>query len=236
MPMPTPKVETGFLLLADISGYTSFLEAVAASHPEMTRPGGELAPAYPVLSSLLDVVVESIAPTFRLAEIEGDAVFGYALGERLAGGAEGLLDIVRSAYDAFRARVEEVMVLHRHDCDACMTLPSLELKFVVHHGTVVIQSVAGREGLFGPAVNTAHRLLKNSVTEQEGRRAYLFVTETAARQLDPMLEIGVAHEERYADVGSVTGLVVPLKTRGTREARRPTPTSKGGSDGRQANP
>ena len=90
------------------------------------------------MSSLLDVVVEMIAPVFSLAELEGDAVFGYALGDRLERDSATLLEIVRSAYGAFRERIAEAMVLHMHDCEACMILPSLELKFVVHHGPVVI--------------------------------------------------------------------------------------------------
>jgi len=115
---PYPRVDTGTLLLADISGYTAFLEAVAAAHPEMTDPGGKVPPAYPVMSSLLDLVVERVAPLFRLAEVEGDAVFAYALGGRLTGDAPTLLGIVRSAYGAFRERIEEAMVLQRHECRA----------------------------------------------------------------------------------------------------------------------
>jgi hypothetical protein len=212
MTTATSHVDTGVLLLADISGYTSFLEEIAAAHPEMTRPGAEVPPAYPVMSSLLDVVVESIAPAFQLAEIEGDAVFGYALGDRLAGGGATLLQIVRSAYGAFRDRIEQAMVLQKHECQACIILPSLELKFVVHHGAFVIHRIAGRERLLSPAVNVAHRLLKNSVTRQTGYRAYLLVTEAAAEQLRFTPQVGVAHEEPYADVGLVTGIVIGLDT------------------------
>ena len=115
----TLRWDVGVLLLADISGYTRFLELVAAEQPEMTGTAGEVPPAYPVLSSMLDVVVERIAPAFQLADIEGDAVFAYAPGDQLAGDAAGLLNIVSSAYGAFRERVAEAMTLHRHDCQAC---------------------------------------------------------------------------------------------------------------------
>jgi hypothetical protein len=198
-----PRVDTGLLLLADLSGYTSFLEKVTVAHPDMTRPGGEVPPAYSVMSSLLDVVVERIAPTFLLAEIEGDAVFGYALGDQLAGDAAKLQQIVRSAYDAFRGRIDEAMVLDKHDCEACFILPSLELKFVVHQGPFVIHRIAGQQRLLSPTVNVAHRLLKNSITDQTGHRAYLFVTDAAADQLGLLAEAGVSHEEHYADVGVV---------------------------------
>jgi hypothetical protein len=220
----TSQVESGFLLLADISGYTAFLEGVTASHPEMTRPGGEVPPAYPMMGSLLDVVVEKIAPTFALAEIEGDAVFAYSRGDRLAGDAAKLLHLVRAAYGAFRERVEEVMIHHNHDCQACMIFPSLELKFVVHHGTLVVQEIAGRERLLGPEVNVAHRLLKNSVTEKTGRRGYLFVTEAAVEVINLAAEIGVVHEERYTDVGLVTGIVIGLDAAWAGQTERPVPT------------
>jgi hypothetical protein len=222
-----PHLDSGFLLLADISGYTSFLEKVAAAHPEMTRPGGEVPPAYSVMSSLLDVVVESIAPTFLLAEIEGDAVFAYALRDRLAGEAAQLQQIVRSAYGAFRGRIGEAMVLHKHDCEACFILPSLELKFVVHHGPFVTHRIAGRKRLLSPAVNLAHRLLKNSITDQTGHRAYLYVTDAAIEQLGLLPEAGVPHEEHYADVGEVRGIVIGLAAGEAGGAvRPPSPTTR----------
>jgi hypothetical protein len=207
----TPHADTGLLLLADISGYTAFLGTVATAHPEMVRPGGPVPPAYAVMSSLLDIVVERIAPTFVLAEIEGDAVFAYALDDppRIEG-EEQLLGIVRSAYDGFRKRIDEAMVVHKHDCQACFLLPSLDLKFVLHHGDFVIQPIAGQARLLGPTVILAHRLLKNTVTEETGRRAYLLVTEAAATRLNLAPEVGLPHAESYPDVGAVNGRVIGL--------------------------
>lgn len=206
-----PHLETGVLLVADISGYTAFLGLVTAEHPEMIGSDGNVPPAYPVLSSLLDVVVERLSPAFRLSEVEGDAVFGYASDEHQAGDGAEVLDVVRSAYGGFRDRIAKAMVLHHHDCEACRILPSLDLKFVAHHGPFVVQQIAGRERLLGPAVNVTHRLLKNSIREQTGKRSYLFVTHEAVEQLGLSPEIGVEHREEYADAGAVRGLVVELK-------------------------
>jgi hypothetical protein len=223
--LESPHVDSGLLLLADISGYTAFLGHVAAAHPEMALPGGEVPPAYPLLSSLLDVVVAGIAPTFVLADIEGDAVFAYALRDRPAGAAADLLGTVRSAYRAFRGRLEQATLLQEHDCQACLVLPSLDLKFVLHHGTLVVQRIAGREKLLGPAVIVAHRLLKNSVTERTGWRAYLFVTEAAAERVGLPTGMGLVHEELYADVGAVAGVVIGLEV-GPGELTPPaTPSS-----------
>jgi len=208
----TPHLDAGLLLLADISGYTAFLDTVATAHPEMVLPVGPVPPAYQVMSSLLDIVVERIAPLFTLSEIEGDAVFAYALDQPLRlQGEGGVVGTIRSSYGAFRERIDEAMVVHKHDCQACVILPSLELKFILHHGNFVIQSIAGRARLLGPAVNLAHRLLKNSVTEATGRRAYVLVTEAAAAWLDLGPETGPPHVERYPDAGTVTGRVIELE-------------------------
>ena len=99
-----------------------------------------------------------------------------------------------------------------------MILPSLDLKFVVHHGTFVVQQIAGRERLLSPAVNLIHRLMKNSITEQTGHRAYLFVTETAAEVFEVSSELGVGHEESYSDVGLVKGIVIGLDSAGSAAA------------------
>jgi len=197
------------LLLADISGYTTFLRNVEAAHPEMLLPGGEVAPAYAVISALLDVVMERLVPPFTLSRIEGDAIFAFAPGDQFAGAAASVTALVRSAYAAFGAQFAKAM-RNRHDCDACMRLPSLELKFVLHQGTVVTQRIAGQAVLAGPAVNLAHRLLKNTIVDRIGRRGYLFVTDAAAGLLALAATDGLAHVESYADAGQVQGVVIPL--------------------------
>ncbi len=68
----------GALLLADISGYTAFLQGVANAHRELVVEAAEPPPAYAVLSHLLDTMLAAITPTFRLAKFEGDAIFAVA--------------------------------------------------------------------------------------------------------------------------------------------------------------
>jgi hypothetical protein len=68
----------GTLLLADISGYTAFLQAVAAAHAADMAAGRFVPKAYPLLTSLLDGIVGRIAPPFVLSKLEGDAVFAFA--------------------------------------------------------------------------------------------------------------------------------------------------------------
>ena len=69
--MLTP--ERACLVIADISGYTSFLA------------GAELDHAQDILADLVNTVVSSLRPTFRLSKLEGDAAFTYAITERSMG-------------------------------------------------------------------------------------------------------------------------------------------------------
>jgi len=207
-----PALEPSILLLADISGYTRFLEAVEEAHPEMALPGGAIAPAYQVLSSMLDTVMARIAPSFSLLQVEGDALFARASGPPVKGDGANFIALVRSADQAFRLQVQYAMDQFRHDCQACVMLPSLELKFVAHHGIVVPQTVAGRQQLAGPTVNLAHRLLKNSITARTGLNAYLFVTDAAVDALGLTAAFGMPYSESYPDTGTVSGVLLALET------------------------
>ena len=80
---------------------------------------------------------------------------------------------------------------------------------VLHRGQAVRQTVGSNPELLGPAVNVAHRLLKNSIKSRLGYRAYLFVTDAAAAGLG-LTSIGVAHLEDYLDAGQVQGRVIEL--------------------------
>jgi class 3 adenylate cyclase len=207
--LSTPAgIGTSTLLIADISGYTRFLEAVPESHPEMLLPNGKPAPAYRVLSTLLDTVMDNIAPWFTLIQVEGDALFACAAGEQRSTGQD-LIALARSCHAAFRSQIERAMSHEHHECKACAMLPLLELKFIVHHGLVIPQRIAGRELLAGPDVNLTHRLLKNSITERTGLRGYVFVTDPAAEALAMTPDSGVRYTESYAD-GQVSGILIAL--------------------------
>jgi hypothetical protein len=171
----------GALLLADISGYTGFLQGVADAHRDLIVEADEPPPAYALLSQLLDTIVGSIGPTFRLAKFEGDAVFAVA--DEAIGDGTTVLDCLRACYSAFRNRLAAAGSQWTCTCDACARIDGLDLKFVVHHGTYVAQSIAGHDEILGPDVNLVHRLLKNHARELVGPVAYALVTDAAVQAL-----------------------------------------------------
>ena len=208
MPSQTDaSVGDGYLLLADISGYTRFLTGVEEAH-EVDFSGG-IPAGYTVLGELLGSVVEGVEPEFGVAKLEGDAVFATAPAEALDGHGDAVVSHLQDVHRAFRDRRTEAKKANDHVCTACPVVGSLDLKMVLHRGKVVRQTVGSRTEILGPAVNVAHRLLKNSIQARIGARPYLFVTDAAATGLG-LTEAGLAHREEYADVGLIGGRIVDL--------------------------
>jgi uncharacterized protein YndB with AHSA1/START domain len=158
------QIQHGYLILADISGYTSFLA------------GTELEHAQEILSDLLETIVVRFKSLLTISKLEGDAVFAYAPVSKITRG-ETLLELVESTYVAFRDRREASHRRTTCECNACRATPTLDLKFFIHHGEYFIQTVAGIRELVGSDVNLIHRLLKNHVSEATGWRAYALFTE-----------------------------------------------------------
>jgi hypothetical protein len=200
----------GTLLLADISGYTAFLRSVAQAHAADMAAGTFVPKAYPLLASLLDGIVERIAPPFALSKLEGDAIFGFAADEELQLRGSPLLACLTACYEAYRARLEAARDLMTCTCDACSSIGGLDLKFVLHHGEYVLQSIAGNQELLGPEVTVAHLLMKNHVADHIGRSAYALFTEPAAAHLEVPLDRAVRIDERYEHYATIRAYVLIL--------------------------
>jgi hypothetical protein len=200
----------GTLLLADISGYTAFLQAVAEAHAADMAAGRFVPKAYPLLTSLIDGIVERLAPPFVLSKLEGDAVFAFAAEGELGVRGQSVVDCLTACYEGYRARLNEASELMTCTCDACLSIGGLELKFVLHHGKYIVQSVAGHQELLGPDVTISHLLLKNHVADLIGRSAYALVTESAAAHLNLPLERALPITEEYDHYAPVRASVLTL--------------------------
>jgi uncharacterized protein DUF2652 len=183
------RTDRGFLVLADISGFTAFLTATELEHGP------------PIIAALLEEVIREFSPPLEIQEVEGDAVF--ALGpDRVLVSPVAVLGAVESAFVAFRSRQRAMQAAETCSCRVCQNISTLSLKIIAHHGAFLRQTVGGRSQASGADVILAHRLLKNRL----GRAgAYLLVTDTALRRLglDPR-ETGLGpHTERYEHLGDV---------------------------------
>jgi len=202
------KPEPTCLVIADLSGYTGYLAAVELDH------------AQDILADLIDTVVGALRPTFRLAKLEGDAAFMFAVTDAIDGSA--LMDMVERTYFAFRRRLRDIARASRCDCNACIRIPDLDLKVLAHHGLVVRQRMAGREELVGSDVIVAHRLLKNDIVATTGIAAYAAYTGAciAAMGTDPVALGLTPQRQAYEHLGEVDLWVEDLGAAWTAELDR----------------
>jgi hypothetical protein len=194
----TRAIDNGYLVLADLSGFTAFLAESEIDH------------AQAILEQILANLVASLTPALRLSEIEGDAVFVYAP-EASVGRGELIAELVEDAYIDFR-NLRETMVRNATcPCRACQAIGDLDLKFVVHAGEFVLHDLSGVPKPMGSAVNLAHRLLKNDVETETGWRAYVLYTREALTLMGMSPEPFHAGVERYEHLGMANTYTAPLE-------------------------
>ena len=189
-------------MLADISGYTAFLQSVAIAHADDAFADGAVPEAYGILTRLLDGIVAKLVPPFTLSKLEGDAVFAFATDLDVLRGRD-VLACFAECYSGFRRQVGSAKEIWPCWCEACANIDRLDLKFVLHAGPFVMQEIAGQRELVGAEVVIAHRLLKATAPELAGRSGFALVTRAAADQLeiplDDCIEVVESHEH-YAPI------------------------------------
>src|SRR5262249_20221082 len=105
----------------------------------------------------------------------------------------------------FRRRLRDVKQASRCECKACVAMSNLDFKFVVHHGEMVKQKMGGREELAGRDVILVHRLLKNTISEKVGNRAYALYSDACMQTMgiDPVAQGLLEHRETIDIIGDV---------------------------------
>jgi hypothetical protein len=188
--------EDGFLVLADISGFTAFVAATELEH------GAQ------VTGLLLETVMGRLSPPLEIQELEGDAVF--AIGpDRIITDGSTVPTLLADAFGAFTEERRRLASDVSCACGACRDTARLGLKLIAHHGRFVRQLVGGRSRVTGPDVVLVHRLLKNSV----GAGAYLLLTEPALERIgmDPVARGLRRHLVSYPHLGEVPCFVGDLE-------------------------
>jgi hypothetical protein len=194
------ETQHGYLVLADISGYTSYLAGVELTH------------ARDILTELLNLIVEHFKPFLSIVKLEGDAIFAHVPKTKILRD-ETLLELLESTYLAFRDRVEGIRRRTTCQCNACKAIPILDLKFILHFGEYLPQNVSGIIELVGSDVNLTHRLLKNHVSDTTGWKAYALFTAAGLAQMNTKMENLHEQVERYEHLGEVRTYSLNLHAR-----------------------
>src|SRR5260221_9929711 len=81
----------GHLLLADITGYTSYVATTELTHSQE------------ILTELPETIIAQFKPLFTISKLEGDAVSAYAP-EASIPRSEAILQLIKITYTTFRSR------------------------------------------------------------------------------------------------------------------------------------
>ena len=193
------KAEKGFLVVADISGYTRFLAETELEH------------ANGIVKDLFDSMIPTFKNSVTISKFMGDAIFGHA--ENIAyEKSQFMIDFAKRVYNNFSDKKDIIKINTDCTCNACKHMDELDLKIFIHHGQYMVQKINDSEELLGSDVNTIFRLMKNNVVQETGIEAYLLVTESAVKAME--LEFDSASDlsgsEKYEHVGEINYLIENL--------------------------
>ncbi|WP_299211271.1 DUF2652 domain-containing protein [uncultured Dokdonia sp.] len=155
------------LCIPDISGFTKF----------MSDTDYELSAV--VIPSLLNRIIYANTLHLQVSEIEGDAVFFYKTGSLPS--FKDLILQCRKFYTEFYEEIKRLKIQYK-DHEHVQKIPDiLGLKIVVHYGKEIGSVQIGKNiKLLGEDVITAHRLLKNDISQDE----YLLLSKDIMDQYD----------------------------------------------------
>ena len=193
-------VKTGYLFVADISGYTKFMA------------DSELEHAKGILEDLFGAILPAINSPVQISGLLGDAVFAYVIDSSLTS-KQFILDMCHKIYAAFQDKKNRIKINTNCICAACKNMDELDLKVFLHHGEFIFQNSQGKDELAGTDVNTLFRLMKNNVVENTGIHAYALITNAALDKMElrSYFEKDKQHSETYEHIGKIEFIVHDLK-------------------------
>jgi hypothetical protein len=163
--MNSSKPQFGYFLLADISGFSSYLAGV-----ELEHAGG-------ILQKLLEGIARNIEPVFRVQDFQIDSVFAF-VPEAGIRRFENLYRLVDDTYVEFKRNLTEISSHITCNCAACRDVTALDLKFMIHYGEYVLSSVQNKSVLYGlDPTFVRNRSWKDAVSASVSWRGYALFTE-----------------------------------------------------------
>jgi uncharacterized protein YndB with AHSA1/START domain/class 3 adenylate cyclase len=172
----------GTLVLADISGYTRYMQGVEHEH------------SIEILGELIETIANSFDGRLNIDQLEGDAL--CATTEKT--GPE-VVDWLNETFGLFHNRLRDIRELSTCPCRACASAGDLGLKFMVHRGAFSRQKIGTAVQLYGTDVNLVHRLAKNTVPLRE----YVFATKGTIDRWPEPARAGFVDAPQQYDVGTV---------------------------------
>ena len=182
--------KSGFLLIADISGYTPFIK----NHSMRKKPiiGKKIADfwdshAHKLINTLLEEIIQNFEPVMQFNKLEGDAALFFL--EEISDKNQ-MQDIYKKMVitrERFNSKVNSLQFVQSCPCDPCQQSKNLKLKMFLHKGYFNQTEIRNNQELSGEALIFIHRLLKNKVKSSE----YFLFSGAVLEQLDKGLEFSL---------------------------------------------
>lgn len=147
----------GLVFIPDISGFTQLVCST------------DLITGQSITYELLLAIIGANQLEMKIAEIEGDAVLFYCIGNIPT--ADALYQQFEKMKLAFQQKLRELELQYQLKLN-------LTLKAIAHCGRMMEYPINGVQKIYGEVVLEAHRLLKNSLPE----RSYLLMTDELMEQ------------------------------------------------------
>ena len=193
--------EKGYLVLANITGYEAFITQAELEH------------AQSIINDLIHSLLDNIKPPLVFSKLELDSIFVYAPD---GGFQEGntLLEVIENLYCTFSMTLETMYRNTVCPCEACRHMTSLDLIFVVHHGTYSLAEIDGQQDLIGSDVIILRELMKSPIADAVGIEAYAFITSACADAmgLNGLTDSMKTYSANYENLGEINGFAYDLRT------------------------
>lgn len=173
--------DKALLFIPDISGFTEFVQHTAIQHSRH------------IISEILELLIDNNISGLQLAEIEGDALFFYRIGDV---DINQIREQVKRMYLAFHTYLKRYEHEKICQCGACSSVYNLNLKFIIHYGDIEFISVKDSNKPYGSNVIKVHRLLKNEVPIAE----YALFTEEVDTENVPKIANQLKAEYDFGEV------------------------------------
>jgi hypothetical protein len=179
----------GTIFIVDISGYTRFIKET--NNEDGTR----------IIKRLFNSIIQANCLSFRISEIEGDAILFYQFGKPPA--VKKIFKQFEDMLNAFNTQIRQLQI-------SFPEVKSLSIKVIVHYGVMSIYEIGRFLKLFGKPLVDAHRLLKNGIQSN----TYVLITNEYLQELEasgkhPHLRNGYRRCELY-DVGNLCYTYFPF--------------------------
>ena len=182
--------KSGFLLIADISGYTPFIK----NHSMRKKPiiGKKIADfwdshAHKLINTLLEEVIQNFEPVMQFNKLEGDAALFFLEEISDKNQMQDIYEKMVITRERFNSKVNSLQFVQSCPCDPCQQSKNLKLKMFLHKGFFNQTEIRNNQELSGEALIFIHRLLKNKVKSSE----YFLFSGAVLEQLDKGLEFSL---------------------------------------------